>query len=234
MCAGYRLCQQIVKKLQTRSHAIRNTLNTYNAAVKALNCSQLEWDKVSHYQFLDDFELLKNTRADATKEMWARLPVQEMMCLGRQVARAAEEIDKVHAQACRVHTLIRDEDRLFTVVLDNLHRMKDPLHGAVLKHATRRRQAKTRILSHLKKLYRLPKYLGDTQPGAHTGAPFPAHLSPSELDVLTTSSGIQLLLDTGSDLQDTADVPLISDDEEDEDLQGELIAVTDFIATLAV
>ena len=245
--SGYRLRQKIAKNLQSRSRAIRTALKAYNDAAGAIGRPLLEWDKVSHYEFLEEFELLNDTRADISKEEWARVPVRETMRLARRVARAHEEILKVHDQARRVQTSIRDEDRLFAVVLDHLRRTRDPLHGAVLDYASRRRRANTRIMVHLRKLYAIPTYEGLVHPGLRAGAPLPALLLPSEIEALLAGrasasfSAVEVPTPTSApsathigavearqDEEDEED-----EDEDDEDIQAELTAVTDFIATLA-
>ncbi|KAG1853644.1 hypothetical protein F4604DRAFT_1933044 [Suillus subluteus] len=57
---SYKMCTHISKSLQTRCHAIQNAVKTYNAAAAALSPPrpQLDWSKVSHYSFLEEFNLL--------------------------------------------------------------------------------------------------------------------------------------------------------------------------------
>jgi hypothetical protein len=61
--AGYCMRTHIAKSLQTRCKAIQNAVKTYNTAALEMNPPRptLDWSKASHYTFLEDFELLRNT-----------------------------------------------------------------------------------------------------------------------------------------------------------------------------
>ncbi|GBE83750.1 hypothetical protein SCP_0508060 [Sparassis crispa] len=63
---AYRMRMHIAKSLQTRCEAIRNAVQVYNAAAGVLNPPRptLDWAKISHYSFLDEFDLLHDTRND--------------------------------------------------------------------------------------------------------------------------------------------------------------------------
>ncbi|KAI0667165.1 hypothetical protein C8Q78DRAFT_932730, partial [Trametes maxima] len=160
---GYRMRRHIAKNLQTRSRAIRNAIAAYNAAAAALDPPRpkLEWSEISHYQFLQEFELLSDTRSDIREKPWAQPAVRETINLARRLARAREELPRVHIEAWRLHTSIRDEDRLFTVVLHRLCAAQDPSYGAVLECITRRRLVNAHILVALKKLYAIPEFSGN-------------------------------------------------------------------------
>jgi hypothetical protein len=60
---AYQMCTHIAKSLQTRCKAIQNAVKAYNAAAMALSppCPTVDWSKVSHYGFLDEFSLLRDT-----------------------------------------------------------------------------------------------------------------------------------------------------------------------------
>jgi hypothetical protein len=56
----------IAKALQKRSKTIQRAVQTYNAAATALNppMPTIDWTTVSHYKFLEEFPLLRNTSQD--------------------------------------------------------------------------------------------------------------------------------------------------------------------------
>ncbi|THU89328.1 hypothetical protein K435DRAFT_821451 [Dendrothele bispora CBS 962.96] len=61
---GYKMRTHIANALQKRSKAIRRAVNRYNKAAMSLNPQQLtlDWTKVSHFSFLDQFNILQDTR----------------------------------------------------------------------------------------------------------------------------------------------------------------------------
>ena len=70
---GYKLQKHIAKALQTRSAAIKVTLERYNKCVVAMRPSRptLKWEQVIEYAFLADFDLLQDTREDISQHPWA-------------------------------------------------------------------------------------------------------------------------------------------------------------------
>ncbi|RPD78575.1 hypothetical protein L226DRAFT_457563 [Lentinus tigrinus ALCF2SS1-7] len=170
---AYRMRTHIAKSLQKRCKAIRTAVNQYNAAAAALTPTRppLDWEKVSHFSFLEEFTLLQDTRNDIRTKKWAMPLVRETMRTFRRVTRAEEELENVNREARRLHTSIRDEDGLFTEVLQELERRRDPLHGAVADYCRRRRAVNAHVLAHLLRLYALDGFTGVPGPGTHSGAP---------------------------------------------------------------
>lgn len=230
MClAGYRARRHIAKSLQTRSRAIRNALNTFNAAAQSLSPPRptLDWQTVSHYRFLQEFELLNDTRADLQDREWAQPVMRELMRQAFHLARAKEEIIAVNREARRIHTSIRDENVLFTGVLNGLQQTGDILHGAVLDYATRRRRAGAHILAALQKLYQLREFSGIPYPGVRLGQ---ADIGTSSAAV-TVGPGLEIEVRAAEDGDSHEDG--LHDDDGDEEDQDDLTALTDFIANLS-
>ncbi|OSD05539.1 hypothetical protein PYCCODRAFT_1362075, partial [Trametes coccinea BRFM310] len=180
---GYRVRTHIAKHLQSRCRAIRNAVKTYNAAAAALNPPRpaLNWERVSHMTFIEEFELLKDTRGDLEGKPWSQPVVRETMRLAHRIDRAQEEIERVCIETRRLHTSIHDEDVLFEVVLDDLRVRGDPWHDAVLEHVTRRQRVNARLLVYIEKIYQTDGFVGSPGPGQRMGAVLPALLSQSEL-----------------------------------------------------
>ena len=64
----------IAKALQSRCKAIRNAVKTYNAAAAELvpPHSPISWETVSHINFLEEFNLLHDTRQDIHEKPWSQ------------------------------------------------------------------------------------------------------------------------------------------------------------------
>lgn len=218
--------RHIAKNMQTRSHALRNGIQAYNTAAAAMDPPRppLEWETVSHYQLLQEFELLNDTRADVREQRWAEPAVRETIRLARRLARAQEEIQSVSTEARRIHTSIRDENALFTAILDRLSRDGDPMHAAVLEHATRRRAANAHVLASLKKLYEHPEFSGNPTPGVRKGG---APVAP-----LIDRSDLEEMLMSEAKAMEAEEKHGETHEYEDDDVQDEITAVTDYIGTL--
>ena len=93
---GYKAHTHLAKSLQTWCKTIRSTTEVYNHAVRTLDPLRppLDWSQVSHYSFLDEFNLLRNTRHDISKAPWADPVVREAIKRYLCVCRTREEIDQ--------------------------------------------------------------------------------------------------------------------------------------------
>lgn len=102
-------------------------VNAYNKAACALEppCETLDWSKASHYAFLEEFALLRETKNDIRDKPWAKPVVRETMRMVQRVERAREELVNVSREVRRLHTSIRDEELLFTAVLEDLEKRGD-------------------------------------------------------------------------------------------------------------
>ncbi|KAH9850690.1 hypothetical protein C2E23DRAFT_734479 [Lenzites betulinus] len=228
---GYRMRRHIAKNMQTRSRALRNAIITYNIAATALDPPRpkLDWDTVSHYHLLQEFELLNDTRADVRDKPWAQPAVRETVRRARRVARAHEEIASVNLEAQRLHTSIHDEEALFARVLEHLRRTNDLAYGAVLEYTTRRRAASAHVLTSLKTLYALEGFSGNPMPGLRVGGP---PTLPFDDDQQAMSRQDVVMTEAVGRTGGMEEVE--EEDIEDDDVQGELTALTDFYGTLGV
>lgn len=218
--------RHIAKNMQTRSRAIRNAIVAYNAAATALDPPRpkLDWETISHYQFLEDFDLMNETRTSIREKKWAEPAVRETQRLARRLAGAREEIIQVNVEARRVHTAIYDEEKLFASTLARLSNANDDLQGAVLEHVTRRRAANAHVLGYLKKLYQLPQFSGNPGPGVRAGT---TSDTPAMNDILDAEG-------EGTADDDEEGEDRLGDDNEDEDVQNQITALTDFVGGLTL
>ena len=88
----------IAKALQRRCKAIRNAVKAYNAAAAQLDPPRppINWEAVSHINFLEEFHLLHNSRQDIREKPWSQPAIRELMKLSQRVKRAHEEIQRCH------------------------------------------------------------------------------------------------------------------------------------------
>ncbi|KAL6298830.1 hypothetical protein BKA93DRAFT_833746 [Sparassis latifolia] len=162
---AYRVRTHMAKSLQTRCRAIRNAVNVYNALACQMDPPHptLDWSKVTHYSFLEEFNLLRDTRNDIRDKPWTRPDIRAVMKQARRVARTCEEIQRLDVEVRRVHTSIYDEVRAFDITLARLKDRNDPLYGAVNDFCRRRRRVNTWILARLKQIHALDEFTGNGQ-----------------------------------------------------------------------
>ncbi|KAG2361657.1 hypothetical protein BDR07DRAFT_1451498 [Suillus spraguei] len=164
---GYRMRIHIAKSLQTRCKAIQNAVKSYNTAALALDplAPTLDWSKVSHYNFLEEFVLLRETRQDIHSKHWAEPVVREVMKQSLCIERAHEEIHRCNVESRRLHTSIVDEERHFAQVISKAKSVSDPLSGALEEFCQCRRHINAHVLARLQDLYSLHGFTGCSTPG---------------------------------------------------------------------
>jgi hypothetical protein len=160
---------QIAKALQKRSKTIRKAVNAYNTAAVALDPPKptVDWSKVSHFNFLEEFTLLRNTHRDITDKRWTEPAVRETMKLWNRLCRAREEIIRCNVEIRRLHTSIVDEHAIFSTLVSEMP--PGPVKGAVLDYITRRRQTNEYILTKIYKLQSMQDFSGEQNPGTRKG-----------------------------------------------------------------
>ncbi|KAG1884774.1 hypothetical protein F4604DRAFT_1919295 [Suillus subluteus] len=157
---------------QTRCHAIQNAVKTYNAAAAALSPPrpQLDWLKVSHYSFLEEFNLLQDTRQDVREKMWAKPAICAVIRQWLWIERAKEEIEQCNVEMRRLHTTIIDEDAQFTKCLASLAAEQVITHVAVSEYCSHRRLINMQVLHCISKIHLLPGFSGSNSAGIRKGS----------------------------------------------------------------
>jgi hypothetical protein len=227
---AYHMRTHIAKALQSRCKAIRNAVKTYNAAAAQLDPPRppISWETVSHINFLEEFNLLHNTRQDIHEKPWSRPAVRELMKISQRVKRAHEEIERCHVAIRRLYTSIYDEAEDFKNALSRL-RTGDPLiYGAAFDFITRRQQVNNLLLARLKSLVNSPEYSGDCSRGVRLGGGVSSYNDKGVDDVGQEPVGVMgdLDRDDGNDNDDEE----LGVDETDE-LVGQLV---DYVSDLAL
>ncbi|KAF9054922.1 hypothetical protein BDP27DRAFT_1242445 [Rhodocollybia butyracea] len=202
--------------LQRRSAAIRNAVKTYNAAALSLDPPRdtLDWSKVSHFTFLDQFNILQDTRHSVFDQPWAKPVVRSLMKQHRQIERAREEIIHCNIGIRRLHTSIVDEEKNFDIALQKLN--DAPLFGPVSDYVRRRKAVNALLLARIHQTYNLPGFTGDFTPGKRKGSTDP-------LETCTTVP--QACPDPESDN---------GEDEDDDEFIDGVGAMVDFMSSMSV
>jgi hypothetical protein len=161
----------IAKSIQKRCTAIQNAVKTYNAAALSLTPprSTVDWSAVSHYNFIEEFSILRDTHQDIRNKRWAQPVIREMMKRAQRIARAHEEIIRCNVELRRLQTWIHDEDRFFVTVLERLKTSGQLLYHPVLDFCTRRRRINAEILIRITQTQALEGFTGALTPGTRKG-----------------------------------------------------------------
>jgi len=161
----------IAKALQSCCKAIRNAVKVYNAAAAQLDPPHplISWEQVSHINFLEEFNLLHNTRQDIRDKRWSEPAVRKLMKLFQRVKRAHEEIERCHIAIRRLHTAILDENDKFNEVLSRSQLATSSVYGAVQDFVCRRRRVNHLLLIKLNGLVHSPDFLGTCSRGTRLG-----------------------------------------------------------------
>ena len=238
--AGYKMRTHLAKSLQVRCKTIRRALEQYNDVARAMNPPRpaLDWEKISHYSFLEEFTLLQDTRNDIRERKWAKPVIRESIKAYRRLNRAKEEVTWLNCEVVRLHTAIRDEAILFKNALASLA-TDNPLRGALADFAARRTRTNEHLLQWIHQIYNLPGYSELRRPGqaVHDMNLNATFTSPAPLLSLTTptadaDSEPLRASNGGNDDSSSSDSDRESlDDDEAEDKMGALIQ---YIAELAL
>lgn len=215
----------IAKSLQTRCRAIQNAVSAYNSAALALYPPRptLDWSTASHYTFLEDFELLRDSRNDIRERPWATPVVRAAMKQAQRIDRAREEIVNCNVAVRRLLTHVLDETADLKKIARDLADEGSFIAGAVEEYRIRRTSANSHILSHIQQIHHLDGYTGSVSPGIRVGrskAPYYNNGDTSLSDDENDAEHIEdCLEDEGEDTQEeynqlfnfVSDMPLQSE-----------------------
>lgn len=212
---GYKMREHLGKALKRRCHAVQNAVMDYNAA--ALACTPprptVDWDRVSHYQFLEDFALLRESRPEVLGQPWARPAVQVTMKQAMRIERAKEEIIRCNVEIRRLITHLADEDAHLTQVHDQLVAAKDPLAPILADFATRRKRVNAQVRARLLQTSRLSGFTGNITHGTRKGMPREDDVRMAPGEEAGTEEG-EDSEEAEVDLDDRAGTPDLDEDDE--------------------
>ncbi|KAG2154474.1 uncharacterized protein EDB93DRAFT_1102246 [Suillus bovinus] len=164
-CALDQLQQLVVQRLFELQK-----LNISQTATLELNPphAPLEWSRVSHYSFLEEFSLLWETRQDVREKPWAKPAVREVMRQWLRIKRAKEEIERCNVEVWRLHTAIIDEHQHFNLILNSLAD-NSLLKVAVEEFCACRCLINFQLLARISQIYALSGFTGVASPGTRKG-----------------------------------------------------------------
>ena len=219
---GYKARTYLAKSLQRRCKAIRNAVSSYNAAASQMTPPRpsLDWDRVSHCTFLEEFPLLQETRNEVLAKPWARPEVRALIRLSRRLQRAHEEVANANREVRRMHTWIRDEELLLRKVASKMDGEKDVLYGGFIEFCKHRRAANARKLAYIQQIYALEGFSGIVGPGRHVNGVDLTAMGLPESSGETEMQHVVLELSEGVGFH------------EDEGTAGEVSAIIDYLAGL--
>ena len=220
----------IAKSLQTRCKAIQNAVKVYNAAASALSPPRpmVDWAKVSHYSFLDEFNLLRDTRQDIREKPWARPAHRETVKQYLRIQRAHEEILRCNVEIRRLYSAIVEEHQQFDIVLEHLRQDNHPILGAVLEYTTRRRRTNDHILAHIQQTFDLDGFSGDKTVGIKKGTSAPAPASSP----IMGSSGVDGEIRAIN--KDVEEDDVVDVDDDDDEASGDIGYLLDYVSHLPI
>ncbi|THU85589.1 hypothetical protein K435DRAFT_822380 [Dendrothele bispora CBS 962.96] len=235
---GYKMRTHISQALQKRSQAIRNAVRRYNAAATALDPPRptLDWSKVSHFSFLDEFNILQDTRHSVFDKPWAQANIRETMKRYRRVSRAREEIVRCNVEIRRLHTSIVNEDLEFDSILKRLQLEHSPNYGPVHEYIERRRGVNRLLMEQIQRTYSLPSFTGIKTPGIRkqTHVPIIEISDPAPMDLplaptvgSSTSASAEPTETLVPNDEDNSDL-----DEDDDELTEGVGAMVDWVSGL--
>ena len=109
---GYKLCKQISKAIVKRSAAIQSALEKYNKLAVKQHPPQptLQYNEVTSYVSLGNFNLLKHSQHDVLAKPWVSPTHREMIVKYFKLLRAREEIERLNVEIPRLHAWVDAED----------------------------------------------------------------------------------------------------------------------------
>lgn len=154
--------KHISQAIVRRSAALRTALNTYNQLAQRQSppAPVLEYAQVASYGWLNDFELLKNSRYGVLSKPWAQ-PVNREHCVKyHKVLRAREELVRLNVEIHRLHAWVEHEDQQLSAVATKLSETQPMLSKEITWFAVQRRRVNDEHRIRLHAIYNLPEYCG--------------------------------------------------------------------------
>ncbi|KIK14851.1 hypothetical protein PISMIDRAFT_16995 [Pisolithus microcarpus 441] len=163
---GYKLRKHIAKALQARSLAIQAALDCYNMAAHAMNLPrcQLHWDEVVEYAFLSEFNLLRDSQQDVSRQPWTMPAARLMMDWYFKKCHALDEVQRLNVEIHRFITYIQDEDQYLRRCEEQLRATHGPLAHQISIHRNVCGHFDTLHLKHLYNISQLRGFNGTLAP----------------------------------------------------------------------
>ena len=165
---------QIARKLKNRSNAIRRAVIKYNDAAVALSPPRrtVDWEEISHFEFLQDFSLLRIMDPKLLERPWTSAPTRHAMRQRHRILRAKEEITRCNIECRRLLTSILDEAHDLSCRIKQLKSSgeAEEVINAVSDFIQHRQLLNKQNLQKVRALISYPGYTGHTSPGIRKGS----------------------------------------------------------------
>ena len=147
----------------------------------------LDWSKASHYSFLEDFELLRETCQDIHAKLWAE-PVVQATMKQWQCILCAKEIYNCNIEIHCLYTHVLDESTDLKKITCKLHEQGHLITGVVNDYAVHCLCTNMHLLVCILWINNLQDYDGSMTPGIQVG-----HLTSSNMELADTVEESQSL-----------------------------------------
>ena len=136
---AYKARSHLSKSLWTHSRAICNATAAFDKAACKLDppWAELDWTKISWFNYIEEFNLLKDCHTDIRETPLAEPIIREAMKQRLHIKRAEEEIIRCNIKVRRLHIHIYDEKECYTSILHKLHQNSDPIYISIEEYCTR-------------------------------------------------------------------------------------------------
>ena len=157
---AYKACSHLSKSLCTHSHTICNATAAYNKAACELDPPQakLDWTKISWFNYIKEFNLLKDCHTDIWETPWAEPVIREAMKQRLCIKWAEEEIIQCNVEVCQLHTHIYDKKEWYTSILHKIDEASDPIYFSVEEYCTRWQHVNEYLLEQILHIFNLLRF----------------------------------------------------------------------------
>ena len=216
---AYKARSHLSKSLRTRSRAIRNATSAFNKAARELDPprAELDWTKISRYNYIEEFNLLKDCRTDIRETPWADPVIREAMKQRLRIKRAHEEILRCNVEVRRLHSHIYNEKEQYTSILHKLGEVFDSIYFSVEEYCTRRQHINEYLLEQIQHIFSLPGFTGSRTIGHRIGRERPSNPGAQPHTVTVPLAG---------------EITVSDDEESDEEENVQVGGLIDFIGSL--
>ena len=100
------------------------------------------------FNYIDEFNLLKNCHTDIQETPWAEPVIREAMKQRLRIKQAEEEIVRCNIKVRHLHTHIYYEKKHYTFILHKLHQASDPIYISV-EYCTRQQRVNEYLMEQI-------------------------------------------------------------------------------------
>lgn len=145
---------------------------TYNKAARELDPPrpELDWTQISRFNYIEEFNLLKDCRTDIRRMPWADPVIRKALKQRLCIKRVNEEILQ-YVEVCWLYIHIHNERQRHASILHKLGEDSDPLFCCVEEYCTQRQCINNYLLEQIQCIFifKLPGFSEDRTIGHQIG-----------------------------------------------------------------